>query len=269
MIKPEFFDDPQIADLSPRARLFFIGLWMQADRAGRLVDDVRRLKARIFPYDDVDTEALAVELHGKDLIRRYSDADGHGYIWIRSFAKHQRPHPKEPPSVIPPWTSGAVERNGGPCKNTEGTSESGSLVNGTRNPIHGTQKLEVGIPQRQIAAPAFGGDDARFDRFWAVYPNKKGKDDARKAWRKRRPSEALTDLIIAAVEAQRSWPEWLKENGQFIPHPATWLNRGSWEDESQRAGGAAMSETARHNIAASDEAGRLIEANEVRRGYSR
>lgn len=232
-MKPEFFDDPDIAELTPFARLFFIGLWTQADRAGRLVDDVRRLKARIFPYDNVDAEALAGELHGKDMIRRYLDMEGRGYIWIRSFEKHQRPHPKEPASVIPEWTTHAVKRNGEPCKNTEGTSESGSLVNGTRNLIHGTQNLEIGIPQRKPVAPADGGDDW-FDRFWAVYPNKKGKDDARKAWRKRRPSEALTEIILAAVKAQRLWPEWLKDGGQFIPHPATWLNRGSWDDEPKR-----------------------------------
>ena len=61
MIKPEFFDDPAVADLSPHARLFFIGLWLHADREGCLEDDMRRLKAKIFPYDEVNCEALAVE----------------------------------------------------------------------------------------------------------------------------------------------------------------------------------------------------------------
>lgn len=247
MVKPEFFDDPHIAELSAFARLFFIGLWTQADRAGRLVDDVRRLKARIFPYDELDAEALAVELHGKDMIRRYVAADGHGYIWIRSFAKHQRPHPKEPPSLIPEWTSGAGEKHGEPWKNTAGrTLES----NGTRNLDSGTRKLEAGMPQ-PAAAPAEDGGDRRFEEFWAVYPNHKGKDDARKAWKRRHPSEALTAMIVAAVEAQRLWPEWLKNGGQFIPYPATWLNRGSWDDEpaqplETRTSGAAYGWTCPH-----------------------
>ncbi len=102
MIKPDFFDDPNIGELTPLARLFFIGLWTQADREGRVEDDVRRLKIRIFPFDAVDVEALAVELHGKDMIRRYSAGEKRGYIWIRNFTKHQRPHPKEPASLIPP-----------------------------------------------------------------------------------------------------------------------------------------------------------------------
>jgi hypothetical protein len=136
MVKPDFFDDPDIGVLSPLARLFFIGLWTQADREGRLVDDMRRLKIRIFPFDAVDCEALAVELHGKDMIRRYSAGEKHGFIWIRNFTKHQRPHPKEPASLIPPCPDGAGKRNGEPCKETAEPPESGFLIldSGTRNP---------------------------------------------------------------------------------------------------------------------------------------
>lgn len=150
MVKPEFFDDPDVAGLSPMARLFFIGLWMQADRAGRLVDDARRLKARIFPYDDIDPETLAAELAHHDMIRRYHDDAGHAFIWIRSFEKHQRPHPKEPQSVLPPWRSDAVKRNGKPWKKTEGCTESGSLVNGS---------LVNGTPTRPLAAVTVGPDE--------------------------------------------------------------------------------------------------------------
>ena len=151
MIKPEFFDDPDVASLSLAARIFFIGLWTQADKEGRLVDDMRRLKVRIFPYDNIDVEGLAVELHGKDMIRRYEDGNGHGFIWVRNFTKHQRPHPKEPASLIPPCDESAVKRNGEPCKETAKPSESGVLILDS-----GTQKLEspaaapAAIPARQF-----------------------------------------------------------------------------------------------------------------------
>jgi hypothetical protein len=50
MIKPDFFDDPDVADLSFAARLLFIGLWTLADKDGFLEDDLRRIKANIpFP----------------------------------------------------------------------------------------------------------------------------------------------------------------------------------------------------------------------------
>ncbi len=142
MIKPEFFDDPDLADLSMAARLLFIGLWLQADSAGRLADDTRRLKVRVFPYDNIDVEALAVELHGKDMIRRYQDNAGRGQIWIKNFLKHQRPHPKEPASLIEPCPRGAGKINGEPCKETAGMPESGSLDLLILD--SGTRKLEEG-----------------------------------------------------------------------------------------------------------------------------
>jgi hypothetical protein len=138
MVKPEFFDDPQVGELSPLARLFFIGLWTQADREGRLIDDPRRLKARIFPFDDVDIDELADELHEKDMIRRYKtrqavERNGEtrkdtAFIWIRKFVYHQRPHPKEPQSLIPPCENGAGKKHGEPCLNRPNPSESGVLI---------------------------------------------------------------------------------------------------------------------------------------------
>lgn len=52
-IKPSFFDNELLGGLSPLTRLLFIGLWGQADRAGRLEDRPLRLKKNILGYDDV------------------------------------------------------------------------------------------------------------------------------------------------------------------------------------------------------------------------
>lgn len=74
----------------------------------------------------------------------------------------------------------------------------------------------------------------RFDRFWAAYPRKVGKDAAWKAFEKRRPDADLTDRMIAAVNEQRRTLAWTKDGGEYIPHPATWLNQGRWQDEVNR-----------------------------------
>ena len=52
--------------------------------------------------------------------------------------------------------------------------------------------------------------------------------DAGRAWKRLRPP---LSKVLAALEAWRNSPEWLKDGGRYIPHPATWLNRGGWEDE--------------------------------------
>ena len=38
-------------------------------------------------------------------------------------------------------------------------------------------------------------------------------------------------IIISAVKQQKKSTEWAKNNGQFIPHPTTWLNQERWGDE--------------------------------------
>lgn len=67
-----------------------------------------------------------------------------------------------------------------------------------------------------------------FDLFWAAYPKKVGKAEARKAFTKVIVS---TDILVAAIEKQKKSKQWTKDGGQFIPNPSTWLNQGRWEDE--------------------------------------
>ena len=74
------------------------------------------------------------------------------------------------------------------------------------------------------------GVDVRFERFWAAYPRKVGKDAARKSFVKRRPDAALTETMLAAVAAQSQSEQWQRDGGQYVPNPATWLNQGRWAD---------------------------------------
>ena len=39
------------------------------------------------------------------------------------------------------------------------------------------------------------------------------------------------EVLLTAIEDQKKSAQWTKDNGQFIPHPATWLNGKRWEDE--------------------------------------
>lgn len=72
---------------------------------------------------------------------------------------------------------------------------------------------------------------ASFDTFWTAYPKKLGKASALKAWKTLKPDAALLDVILKAIVTAKASQAWLKDNGQFIPHPASWLNGKRWEDE--------------------------------------
>jgi hypothetical protein len=69
---------------------------------------------------------------------------------------------------------------------------------------------------------------AEFDSFWSVYPRKVGKDKALAAFEK---IDVPVQVLIDAVIAQKGTNQWQRDNGEFIPHPATWLNGKRWEDE--------------------------------------
>lgn len=100
-IKPDFFTDADIGDLSPLHRLLFPALWCHADREGRLEDKPRELKVKCLPWDNCDVDAMLADLHRAHLIIRYR-AEGRGYIAIPGFAEHQRFHKDEKPAGYPP-----------------------------------------------------------------------------------------------------------------------------------------------------------------------
>ncbi len=75
----------------------------------------------------------------------------------------------------------------------------------------------------------------RFGVFWKSYPKKVGKGAAKKSWEKINPDEELFEKIHSAVRQQKKSEQWAKENGRYIPNPATWLNQERWEDQLNQA----------------------------------
>lgn len=102
LLKPETFKDEHLAEVSMAARVLFMGLWTLADREGRLEDRPKWIRAELLPYDfSVDVDGLLNELaNPKAFIVRY-EIDGHKYIQLTNFLKHQKPHPREAPSSLP------------------------------------------------------------------------------------------------------------------------------------------------------------------------
>jgi len=126
-IKPGFFKNDALVELSFETRLFFIGLWTMADREGRLEDRPKKMRMEIFPADSVDVGRCLDDLERSGFIHRYAK-DGNQYIQIVNFAKHQNPHHKEAPSTIP--ESDAYPSKA-PVESGANPSDSGFLVTDT------------------------------------------------------------------------------------------------------------------------------------------
>jgi hypothetical protein len=86
--------------------------------------------------------------------------------------------------------------------------------------------------------PQRGNGVNGFDEFWLAYPKKVGKQDAIRKWKNLRKSGRLPPVgeLVTALERQKTWEQWQKDGGQFIPNPATWLNQGRWEDQPTEEG---------------------------------
>lgn len=96
------------------------------------------------------------------------------------------------------------------------------------------KEIEKGQEKESENAPAREEpqDPDGFERFWELYPRKEGKKAARKAWDRLKVGPVLMGQIMQSLHKQKTSDQWTRDGGQFIPHPATWLNGERWKDET-------------------------------------
>lgn len=202
-IKPEFWTDDAIVELSIPARLLFIGLWNYACDNGHLEDKPKQIKMRLMPADEVNVSELLDELdaHGR-IVRR------DGWLVIPKFSTHQKPHKtwwatcdrpgcERPDDAPPPWRNrSATVEQPLPTVAQPNTDVSGSDGDGdvervvaprTRSAKAGTRitlDFEASPKVRKWAAehaPEVDIDKAteEFIDFWIAKP---GKDGVKLDW---------------------------------------------------------------------------------------
>ena len=123
----------------------------------------------------------------------------------------------------------AGQQGGSKTKANDKQTESKPEANASKAEASGKQEKEQEKEQdkEQMLIKRCDPKQEAFEKFWAAYPKKVGKEAARKAFAK---VKAPVDTLIAAISAQKRSTQWTKENGRYIPNPATWLNQGRWED---------------------------------------
>ena len=98
-----------------------------------------------------------------------------------------------------------------------------------------SESIPPNPPKRGRKKPTQELPDADFDAFWALYPRKKSKGEAKKAWAQLKPSREIISAIMAKLPLLAASHDWTKEGGQYVPNPATWLRAEGWEDEVKDA----------------------------------
>jgi hypothetical protein len=185
------------------------------DDWGRMAGDAFTIKNVVLPTSarkEADFEQALQAIHEVGLIARYV-VSGDIYLQVLQFDAHQVNLHKRNPSKFPE----------SPVETPENPEDSGKVrLNLTELKRTESKRTEP----RTLVRVA----DTLFDLFWAAYPKKKAKDQARKEWDKRRPDHALLDTMLAAIRVQARSADWIREGGRFIPHPSTWLHQARWTD---------------------------------------
>lgn len=235
LIREGFLDSEAINRLSDSAECLYHRLLLAADDAGRMDGRPDILRARLYPLDSSrrtqDVVRLLRENEKQGLVIAY-EWDGKPFLQV---SRWQRPGNAQYSRF--PWVDGSFRIEWVKRETRDGAKEfcASSLVNPNhipsashRHPIEGDFRQmsgdgdvdgDVSIPQ-----PKASGE---FAIFWEAYPKKVGKLDAEKAWKTKKPP---LETCLQAIQSQKQSQQWTRDEGQFIPHPATWIRQGRWED---------------------------------------
>lgn len=212
-VKPGLFKNEILGVADPLFTLLFEGLWLLADRAGRLEDRPLRIKAEVFPYrDGISVDDMLTWLQANGFITRY-EAKGVRVIQIVNFEKHQNPHKNEAPSELPCHT----QCDGSP---SEGFGAASEEIGSARADSLSTDSLSTDSLYRpSVSSPAVAADSEPAGRLPAC------------------PHRKLLDLFAEKVpELPRPKPElWSGKNATAMQARWKWLLTATRENGERYA----------------------------------
>lgn len=235
-IKPGFFENEKLAELPPLTRILYIGLWCYADREGRFEWRPKRIKAVILPYDECDIDEMLMSLHVMTFLGMYDTPNGK-VGFIPKFKEHQNPHPHEAKSKLPAKSelnqchdmSLHVSDMSVECNADSLIPD--SLIKNPPTPLQGDDATK---PKKKRTPKDPDAYTSEFEKAWTAYPRKDGKRKAFEAWQKAIKRDMPVADMPQHIESRSFEQDWRKDDGRFIPHMATWLNRDGWLDEGAR-----------------------------------
>jgi len=221
LIREGILTSEPVNSLSWPEEVFYRRLLSVVDDFGRYYASPKLLRAACYPLhidkvSDSDIGKWLAACATAALVRVYPAQDGKSYIEVLRFNQQVRAKASkypQPPALDSTCAADATQTQ---ADAHLGVSVSGVVSEGDK--------------------PAAPSGALLFEKqFWPAYPKKKAKDDALKAFLKRKPDQSLVDLMLTALAWQSQTEDWVKEGGKFIPYPATWLNDGRWTDEQPKA----------------------------------
>jgi hypothetical protein len=109
------------------------------------------------------------------------------------------------------------------------------ILTETLNLIAGKETSWAKKEPKKRTVKELGGYSTEFNLFWQAYPQHRrtAKGDAYASWKKAsKPHNETAFLgeVLTALDWQTKQHDWTKDKGQYVPLPATYLNKRRWED---------------------------------------
>ena len=234
IIRDELLESERWLSLKDNAdRLAYLALLLRADSLGNFTAEPFRLM-RLWRDFGISTLALVsktvTELADHDLVRCYQ-VDDKSFVHIPRFGQRNTRYIKR---VCPqsPWTTDEQKQR---LADNSQCEHSVSTPRAQRAHVRDKKRREENNPlskKRPLDAPVHR--PAWFTDFWTAYPRREAKQAAMRAWDNLKPEAELMNELMPALERAKQSPGWMKDNGKFIPLPASWLNGRRWEDEKPR-----------------------------------
>ncbi|MBR5289350.1 MAG: transcriptional regulator [Clostridia bacterium] len=225
ILKESICTSDEVDKLSAFQETVFYRLIVNCDDYGRMDARPKILASKLFPLKDIranQMEDALRALSSAELVILY-EVDGKPFLQMRTWDRHQQIRAKK--SKYPAPDDGIITHDIN-CKQM--------LADDSKCPRNPIQSNTNTNPNTNTNAQK----RERFDRFWKAYPCKIAKVKAQAAFSKIDPDDELLEVMIRAVEAQKQTEQWLRDGGQYIPYPTTWLNQRRWEDEIRQTGSA-------------------------------
>lgn len=244
ILKDSILASEQINDLSWFEEVVFYRLIVSADDYGCMDGRSAYLKSILFPLKDKVTkrniEQAIAKLASVGLLVPYVDrVSGNVYLFLPTWCKHQRLRSSKHKYPMPEFDdsgnmiSERAEFAASCRKLPQVAASCGSrrrALAAAESESESESEIESEVETPPIIPPTGETVALTFDAFWAAYPKKKAKEDAKRAFAKINDADKLN--IISALNKQKASYDWTKDGGRFVPYPATWLNGRRWEDET-------------------------------------
>ena len=232
-------------ELSMTSRVLLPALWIEAWDDGVIEWRPLRMKARIFPCDNVNMVDLLGELSRLDFIREF-EVEGKKYAAIRNFRKWQSPQKPNSSKVLPADLEDYVQLHYKSDTGTIKPIQKGRREEGKKGGREEDRDSSRRAEEKPSAPPSSAPSldlvpavpkpnlEAEFETWWQVYPgrmladqklHKAGKQTAKAQFiiaRKKASLETLTSAVEAYARAT---------NPQYVVDAERWLKREKWADE--------------------------------------